>query len=183
MSSFIVKPEGRKQIWPSDVKVWIYRSCHCGLVFETLGQATLHFQNLGLYSSFNHSIESTREHSLHSKLNLEFARDFGQYKAGTLLGTVQRHNLLRGIIKSKLPNVSVKGASGTAYGWLEIWGRDKETGFSRMFTAEEDETLKGLGLHPGGNCEGLCYQDQEYYIAKWLGVEVTAQDFPRPEWD
>ena len=48
---------------------------------------------------------------------------------------------------------------------------------------QEFEALKGLGLHPGGNCEGLCHQDQEYYTAKGLGVEVMAEDFPRPEWD
>jgi hypothetical protein len=59
----------------------------------------------------------------------------------------------------------------------------KEPGISRMFTAEEDEIQKQLGLTPGGNCTGLCHQDQDYYIAKWLGVEVIAEDFPRPEWD
>src|SRR5438445_1685930 len=144
MSSFIVKPEGRKQIRPSDVKVWIYRSCHCGLVFETLGQATLHFQNLGLYSSFNHHYERNREHSLHSKLNLEFARDFGEYKAGTLLGTTQRHSLLRTIIKSKMPNVSVVGGKGTAYGWLDIWAMRKEPEIGRMFTPEEGQIQKEL---------------------------------------
>ena len=73
--------------------------------------------------------------------------------------------LIRKIIKSKVKTVSVKMGTGTAWGWVEIWG----SGPYSRFTETEQAALKTLEIDAGcSNCYVISPEDRKSYLLGWL---------------
>lgn len=70
--------------------------------------------------------------------------------------------IIRKIVKTKVPTVSVKTGKGTAWGWVNIRG-SQHLG---MFTDNERKALIELGLAPGGNFAVLPPEDRKWFIQK-----------------
>lgn len=66
---------------------------------------------------------------------------------------------IRKWIKSHAPNLRVVRKRGTAYGWIGIWS-SKE---GEMFTDQELEALKKLGLRPGGNYTNISPDRRQHW--------------------
>jgi hypothetical protein len=60
--------------------------------------------------------------------------------------TVKQVALIRKVIKSKIPHVSVTNSRGTSWGWVDVIVKT-EDGFTRMFTDEEAQILETIGLN------------------------------------
>jgi len=88
---------------------------------------------------------------------------------------------IRKVIKQHLPNVSVKMARGTAWGWVDILaGKNGE----RSFTGEEIVYFKSIHLPCGGNCANLRPQEVPwYYQLLVLKMEQPIIVVPPPDWD
>ena len=70
---------------------------------------------------------------------------------------------IRKALKKLCPTLSVRRGSGTAYGWIDVWGSGDEF---RNFTDEEKRALEKFGLNYGGNCAVISPEDRKYYAEK-----------------
>jgi len=70
---------------------------------------------------------------------------------------------IRKALKKLCPTLSVKRGSGTAYGWVEVWGSRDEF---RNFTNDERKALEEFGINAGGNCAVISPEDRKFYVEK-----------------
>ena len=70
---------------------------------------------------------------------------------------------IRKALKNLCPTLSIRRGSGTAYGWIEVWGSKDEF---RNFTDEERKALNDFGISAGGNCAVISPDDRKYYAEK-----------------
>jgi len=75
----------------------------------------------------------------------------------------QQIGAIRKALKKLCPTLSVRRGSGTAYGWIDVWGSGDEF---RNFTDEEKQALEKFGLGYGGNCAVIAPESREYYVKK-----------------
>ncbi len=93
------------------------------------------------------------------------------------LGTAEKSKIIKNILKQKAPKMSVRRDRGTASSWISISGSGTEWG---EFTEEEKQVMKELGLNnSGGNSYPLDYNSSDYYVAKWLGIEIPERELDR----
>ena len=71
--------------------------------------------------------------------------------------------VIRKALKNLCPTLSIRRGSGTAYGWIDVWGSGDEF---RNFTDEEKRALEKFGLNYGGNCAVISPEDRKYYAEK-----------------
>ncbi|HEY4690863.1 MAG TPA: hypothetical protein VIK33_16245 [Anaerolineae bacterium] len=79
------------------------------------------------------------------------------------MDTREQIKAVRNAIKKIAPTVSVRRGRGTARGWIEITGSADSHG---AFTETERESLKQIGLVPGGNLCLISPDERRYWAEK-----------------
>ena len=85
---------------------------------------------------------------------------------------------VRKVIKSQAPKVSVRGATGTSYGWVDIRGSRDKYG---NFTPREVLALNLLGIkaHKNANGEMLDPDDRRAFVKKYGKYAATKKKTKR----
>lgn len=82
--------------------------------------------------------------------------------------TIKEQNLLvRRLIKSQAPGVSVRASTGTAADWLDVSGTEDRD--FRKFTPHEAKGLESLGLNVGRGRHpiSISYDTKEWMLGKY----------------
>lgn len=85
--------------------------------------------------------------------------------------TVLAAKVIRKALKSKAPTLSVRIGRGTASGWIDVWG----SGDCNMFTEQEKQALREVGMNFGGNCAVISPESREYWVKKLTDLVPEAK--------
>ena len=73
--------------------------------------------------------------------------------------------IIRKYIKAHVPTVSVTMGIGTAWGWIDIYSKDKGAPFS----PDEFSGLRALGFNPGSNWDVISPEERHKLAAELEG--------------
>jgi hypothetical protein len=74
----------------------------------------------------------------------------------------ERIKKIRELLKADCKTLSVRGGTGTAYGWLEVRG-SLDCG---KFTEAEKQTLEKFSMNYGGNFAVMDYVEQRAFLER-----------------